>query len=73
MKKKEEAIEIMEEVEAKELESIMNRNGTETLNFWKIIKQIKRKEEGEEIIENEEEIKEKDKNKILEIKKKYYI
>ena len=72
-RKKEETIQIMEKTEAEEIEGLINKKGQEKLNFWKTIKQIKRKEmEGKEGIEDINGKVTKDKEEILNIKREYY-
>ena len=62
----------MDRVEAEEIDNILNKTSGEKLNFWKTIKRIKRKENEEEVMEDENGRQHTEENKILEIKKNYY-
>ena len=63
----------MEQTEAKEIEKLIKRNGKEELNFWRTIKQIKKKTSTkEEAIEDENGEITKNPRTILKIKSDYY-
>ena len=63
----------MEKTEAKEIEQLIKKNGKEELNFWKLMKRIKKKKRSnEEAMEDELGILTRDKKKILKIKSDYY-
>ena len=72
-RKRELAISLMEQTEAKEIEKLIKRNGKEELNFWRTIKQIKKKTSTkEEAIEDENGEITKNPRTIMKIKSEYY-
>ena len=72
-RKRELAISLMERTEAKEIEKLIKRNGKEELNFWRTIKQIKKKTSTkEEAIEDENGEITKNPRTLMKIKSEYY-
>ena len=71
--KREIAVSLMEKAEAEEIDQLIERNGKEKLNFWRTMKQIKKKvSTTEEAMEDENGVITTDPKKIMKIKSDYY-
>ena len=67
--KREIAVSLMEKAEAEEIDQLIERNGKEKLNFWRTMKQIKKKvSTTEEAMEDENGVITTDPKKIMKIK-----
>ena len=65
-------IEKIERTEAEEIQELIEKTGKEKLDFWKMIRRLKKKDRCKEKIENKEKEMITDEHKILEIKRTYF-
>ena len=69
---KEKVQDLIDRTEGEEIKNMIDKRGKERIDFWKLMRKLKKKDQGTERLENEEKIITTNEEEILEIKRKYF-